>query len=82
MAEWFDKTELSRNKRKLIEVLSIIDDAIVDITTIAISSLAVLFFIRKDDAMLPMHTIGDGLRKLMLIALVILAILGCAMLLD
>ncbi|MCL1809150.1 MAG: ATP-binding protein, partial [Clostridiales bacterium] len=46
VAEWLGKTELSQNKedkKKLIDVLAILDRGIVDITTIAASGLVQLY---------------------------------------
>ena len=82
ITEWFGKVELSRNKEKLMEILALIDDDIIDITTIATSRLAVLYFTNKQGVMMPVHTIGDGMRKLLHIALVMLANPGGVLLLD
>ena len=82
VTEWFGKVELSRSKDKLIEILKMIDADIIDITTIATSRYADLYFTNKNKDMLPIHTIGDGMRKLLHIALVMLANPKCILLLD
>ena len=85
VAEWFGRIELSQNKAdkiKLIEVLSILDNEIVDISTIVVNRLINLYFTYSKNIKLPAHTIGDGIRKLLHIALVLIANPGCVLLLD
>jgi AAA15 family ATPase/GTPase len=85
VAELFGQIELSRNKmdkEKLIEILAIIDEKIKDITTIATNRLVQLYFIDKHNNKLPLHLYGDGIKKLLHIALVLLTKPGCILLLD
>ncbi|MDR0294626.1 MAG: ATP-binding protein [Prevotellaceae bacterium] len=85
IAEWFGQIELSRNKvdkKKLIDILAVLDEDIVDVTTIAANRLAQLYFSYSQKEKLPIHTIGDGTKKLLHIALVLLANPGCILLLD
>ena len=85
VAEWFGMTELSKNKKakkKLIDVLAILDKSIVDIITIAASGLVQLYFTNKQGVMLPIHIMGDGIKKLLHVALVLLTKPGCILLLD
>ena len=85
VADLFGQIELSQNKtdkKKLIDVLKILDECIVDITTIATNGLVQLYFTNKQGIKLPIHTMGDGIRKLLHIALILLAKPGCILLLD
>ncbi|MCL1974608.1 MAG: ATP-binding protein [Firmicutes bacterium] len=85
VADLFGQIELSQNKtdkNKLIDVLGILDEGIVDIKTIAASGLVQLYFTDKKGVTLPIHTKGDGIRKLLHIALVLLTKPGCILLLD
>ena len=85
IAEWFGQIELSQNetyKKKLIEVLALLEENIVDITTIAVNGLVQLYFTTKQNIKLPIYTIGDGMRKLLNIALVLLTKPKSILLLD
>ena len=85
LAEWFGQIELSQNeidKKKLINILTILDEDIVDITTIATNRFVQLYFTNRQKIKLPIHTIGDGLKKILHIVLVLLAKPESILLLD
>jgi len=85
VADLFGQVELSHNevaKTKLLDVLAILDESIKDITTISTSGLVQLYFTNKRGVKMPIHTMGDGIRKLLHIALIILTKPGCILLLD
>ena len=85
VAELFGKVETSMNKTdmdRLMRVLSILDGCIEDITTIAAYERVQLYFTGKQGVKLPIHIMGDGIRKLLYIALVLLTKPGCILLLD
>ena len=85
VAELFGHIELSQNetdKKRLIEILAMLDEDIVDITTIATNGQVQLYFTNRRNIKLPIHAIGDGLKKLLHIALVLLAKPGSILLLD
>jgi len=85
VADCFGQIELSQNKidkNKLINILAILDEHIVDITTIATNRLVQLYFTNRQNIKLPIYTMGDGIRKLLHIALVLLTKPGCILLLD
>jgi len=85
VADWFGQIELSRDatdKKKLIEILSILDDDIVDITTIAINRNVQLYLTNRQNVKIPVHTSGDGFKKVLFIPLAILAKPRCILLID
>ncbi|MCL2832449.1 MAG: ATP-binding protein [Treponema sp.] len=85
VADWFGNLELTQGKtekQKLIEILSILDNSITDITTIAAGGLVQLYFTNKQEIKLPFHIMGDGIKKLLHIALVLRTKPGCILLLD
>ncbi|MCL1816915.1 MAG: ATP-binding protein, partial [Clostridiales bacterium] len=85
VADLFGQIELSQNKtdkKKLLDILEILDENIVDITTISLSGFGKLYFINKQGIKLPIHAVGDGIRKLLHITLVLLTNPGCILLLD
>ena len=85
VADLFGQVELSQNKTdkdKLLDILTILDECIVDITTIAVNGIVQLYFTNKQGIKLPIHIMGDGIRKLLHIVLVLLTKPGCILLLD
>ena len=85
VAEIFGQIELSQNKlnkEKLLDTLAILDEDIVDITTIVTNGHVQLYFTNRQNTKLPIHAIGDGLRKLLHLALILLAKPGSLLLLD
>jgi len=85
VADLFGEIELSHNettKTKLLDVLAILDESVKDITTISKSGLVQLYFTNKQGLKKPIHIMGDGIIKLLHIALVMLTKPGSILLLD
>ena len=82
VAEWFGKVELMGKKQKLIEGLKILDENITDITTIVGNGFPQLYITNKQNRRMPIHIMGDGIRKIMNVALTILANPFSILLLD
>ena len=82
VAEWFGKVELMGKKQKLIEGLKILDENITDITTIVGNGFPQLYITNKQNVKMPIHIMGDGIRKIMNVALTMLANPSCIILLD
>jgi AAA15 family ATPase/GTPase len=82
IAEWFGKVELHGKKERLIECLRILDESITDVTTIIIDGFVQLYITDKQNTKMPMHIMGDGIRKIMNVALILLANPSSVLLLD
>ncbi|MCL2775420.1 MAG: ATP-binding protein [Oscillospiraceae bacterium] len=82
IAEWFGKVELMGKKQKLIEGLKILDENITDITTIVGNGFPQLYITNKQNIKMPINIMGDGIRKIMNVALTILANPSGMLLLD
>ena len=85
VADLFGQVELSHNeatKIKLLNVLAILDESIKDITTISTGGFVQLYFTSKQGIKMPIHTMGDGVRKLLHIALIMLTKHRSILLLD
>ena len=85
LSEWYGKIEISKDKtrkNKLIDILSIMDENITDVTTIASRGTVQLYFIDREGYALPIHAVGDGTRNVMQIILALLANPGCILLID
>ncbi|MCL1986588.1 MAG: ATP-binding protein [Firmicutes bacterium] len=81
VVENFSTLDLANNKQKLIDILKIFGDDITDITTMVIDSRPQLY-ITKQNQKLPISIMGDGIRKVLHIALTLLVNPGCILLID
>lgn len=81
MIDLFSKLEMNNGKEKLIPILRIIDKEIDDISVLSSNSVVQLF-IKKNGLTMPFRYSGDGIIKLMGIALRILAEPGSVLLID
>ncbi|MCL2814602.1 MAG: ATP-binding protein [Oscillospiraceae bacterium] len=82
VAQWFGILEKNNKKGKLIEALKILDETIMDITTIVENGLPLLYITNNQNSKMPVNYMGDGIRKIMSVALTILANPSCVLLLD
>ena len=81
LIDLFSKLELNNGKNKLIPILKIIDNDIDDVSVLSTNGVVQLY-VRKNGLTMPLRYTGDGLIKLMGIALRILADPGCVLLID
>ncbi|MCL1997579.1 MAG: AAA family ATPase [Turicibacter sp.] len=81
VAENFGILDLNNNKQELIDILKILEKDISDITTVAIDR-RVQLYISKQNSRLPVGVMGDGIRKILHIALTLLVNPGCILLMD
>ena len=77
----FSKLEMRNGKDKLIPILRLIDNEIDDISVLT-SNGVVQLYVKKNGVSMPFRYSGDGIIKLMGIALRILADPGCVLLID
>jgi AAA15 family ATPase/GTPase len=85
VAGLFGQVELSPNdiaKKKLLSFLEMLGGFISDIKIIFTSGLPQLYFTNKQGIKMPVYIMGDGIRKLLHIALIMLTKPGCILLLD
>jgi AAA15 family ATPase/GTPase len=82
VAEWFGKVELMGKKQQIIDCLRILDDNINDVSTIVIDGYVQLYITLNNNTKYPLHIMGDGMRKIMNVALTLLANPSCMLLLD
>ncbi len=68
IAEWLGKLELEGRKRRIIEILQLIEPAMEDLSTIVINGKAQIFAKIKQQ-LLPLRLAGDGLNKLLFMLL-------------
>ncbi|MCL2014840.1 MAG: ATP-binding protein [Defluviitaleaceae bacterium] len=81
VVEDFGKLDLINEKQKIIDILKIFGDDITDITTMVIDSRPQLY-VTKQNQKLPISIMGDGIRKVLHIALTLLVNSGCILLID
>lgn len=74
--------ELKGEKKELIQVLKIIEPSISDITTIVTKIAGAQVYVKTDEQLLPVKLAGDGLNKLLFIALSIMVHPNSLMLID
>lgn len=82
VANWFGILDLSGKKEKLIKFLKILDDNIVDVATIMLDNVVQLYVTNRQNIKMPISVMGDGIRKIMNIALTMLANPSCILLCD
>lgn len=78
---WIGKMELSRKKNEIIKILQLLDPAIEDISTISIGGQTQLY-VQTKGKLIPLKLAGDGLNKLLFIALAIMANPNAIILID
>ena len=82
VAESIGVLELSRGKERLIEILGIIDKDISELTVIMSRGMPNIYVGKKDGTKRPLSIFGDGIRKLLHIAITILSSPNSVLLLD
>ena len=82
VAELFGKVDLVGSKPRCIEILRLLDNRIKDLSVIVTGGIAVIFADLGLISKLPVAMLGDGMNKLMSIALLMLANPGAVILLD
>jgi len=82
VVENFGQLELNNGKDRLVKILRILDESILDLTTIVAGGSVTLYITKNNGIRLPLHVIGDGAKKLLNIALLMLTKPGCILLLD
>ena len=82
IAGWLGRVELSGKKHKLIECLRILDESITDVMTIVIDGFVQLYIKNNQNIKMPLHVMGDGMRKIVNVALALLANPSSILLLD
>lgn len=81
ITEWFGKLELEGKKQQIINVLKIIDPSICDVSTIAHQG-QIQLYAKIGTKLLPLKLAGDGINKLLFIALAIIANPNSVILID
>jgi len=81
LIDLFSKLEINHGKEKLIPILRIIDKDIDDVSVLSTSGVVQLY-VKKNGLTMPFRYSGDGVIKLMGIALRVLADPGCVLLVD
>lgn len=77
----FSRIELEDKKGLIIDILKMIDPSIVDITNLSLNGRSSLY-IRNEQGLLPIQFAGDGINKLIYIALCIMQTKGGIVLVD
>ncbi len=81
-AEMFGKIEMAGNKSHCVEVLKLLDPRIKDLSVIVIGEVPGIFADLGLSSRLSVNMLGDGINKLMHIALLMLANPGAIILID
>ncbi len=81
ITEWFGKVELDGRKEQVVELLKLIDPSVRDVTTIMQQGQSQLYA-RMGTRLLPLKLAGDGINKLLFIALAVIANPGSLILID
>lgn len=83
IAQLFGKVELSGTKEVLLEALRLLDDSIIDISTIVIANSAYLYARRNNSkTLLPLSAMGDGVSKLLMFLCTLYTNPGSVLLID
>jgi hypothetical protein len=82
IAEWFGRLELSGAKKRLIDVLRLMDDRITDLFTIVSGGAAHVYAQLSSGLKIPLRLMGDGMNKLLFIVMSMLAEPNNALLID
>jgi len=82
VVELFGMVDLMGKKQSLIECLKIIDESISDVTTILVDGIAQLYLTNKLNLKMPLYIMGDGICKIMKVALTLYTNPSCVLLLD
>jgi AAA15 family ATPase/GTPase len=82
ISEWFGKIELSGKKKILIDVLRVLNPNIKDLFTVIVDGVGYIYVIDITDKKLPLREMGDGINKLLLISLTMIANPECIVLID
>lgn len=82
VAEWFGKIELEGKKSQCVKILQKLDSRVKDLSVIIIGGLSGIYADLRLASMLSVNMLGDGVNKLLHIALVMLANPGAVILID
>jgi AAA15 family ATPase/GTPase len=82
LSEWFGALELKGKKSECVEVLQMLDSRIKDLSVIVIGGLSGIYADIGLSSRLSVNMLGDGINKLMQIALVMLSNPGATVLVD
>jgi energy-coupling factor transporter ATP-binding protein EcfA2 len=82
LSEWFGSLELKGKKSECVKVLQILDPRIQDLSVIVIGGLSGVYADIGLSSRLSINMLGDGMNKLMQIALVMLSNPGSIVLVD
>jgi AAA15 family ATPase/GTPase len=82
LSEWFGNIELNGKKEECIKVLKMLDPRINDLSVIVIGGLSGVYADIGLPSRLSINMLGDGMNKLMQIALVMLSNPGSVVLID
>jgi predicted ATPase len=81
-SELLGKLDVTKQKPKVLEILRMFDPRIQDVSSIALGEGVSIFADIGLPSLQPINTLGDGVNKLMLIALLMLANPGAVILID
>jgi AAA15 family ATPase/GTPase len=82
LAEWFGKLEMEGKRSKCVEVLQILEPRIKDLSVVVIGGISGIYADLGLPSRLSINMLGDGINKLMYIALTMLANPGSIVLID
>ena len=82
ISEWFGKLDLTGEKSRLVETLRLMDSRITDLFTIVSGGGGHIYANMSSGLKIPLRAMGEGMNKLLLIALVMLIHPGCVVLID
>jgi hypothetical protein len=80
--EWFSKIDLSGERGKVIEVLKVLEPRVKDLSVVVIGGVSGIYADIGLPRRLSINVLGDGVNKLILIALYMLANPGAILLID
>ena len=81
LTEWFTEAALNNKKEFIIEALQILDDSITDVESFHVHGSPQIFITRSGIKM-PTNVMGDGIRKILQVALFLLSDIKKPLLLD
>ncbi len=67
IAHIFGKIELAGHKERVVEILRMLDSDIVELSAIQVDNVINIYAKRKDNCLLPLSAMGDGINKLLAI---------------
>jgi hypothetical protein len=82
ISEWFGKLELSGKKKQLVDALQLMENRISDLFTIVSGGIGYIYANTATGMKMPLRVMGEGMNKLLSVALIMLANPGSILLLD